>query len=837
MRESPPAQLASLLKRLGLATDRDLQSVESTVHRMAGDLPRFESIWVDALRQTRILTHFQAAEIHAGRGEALQVARYVLCHSVEECGYATIYRAQDRESREIVRLAVFSSPSHDPNELLLQLEKLVVAGKGLPRSTGAIEAGGLDGRRFWASSPWVEGTSLADLVLHHGRFPPGVVLEIARAMLGELVALEAAGLVHGDIRTQNVLITRDGEVHIPHPGLRGVVRPYEGISHHDLAPDACSTLAPERVTAGAPPSAASDLFACGCVWWHTLCGRPPLGGGDTMARLRAAQAAAIDDLHQWVADVPGALVAAIGDCLQKDPRKRPKSMADLTRRLGSLRRHGRQAIARCLVAAARPCAPWLQSKRAPGSKPAHPHRFTAAALAILAAAAVVWPLWVAQNKPQGAGGVPAQRVGEQGAAGRIAPSADAAPREPPSTHHAERGEYNSPRSVADPAVTPAGYTAAANSPSDYHSARRDGPPAPSSLLPALCNRREELRLPSDRPVRGESLRFKPGQRVRAQSGRARIVVPLQGLAVQADRVSFENIDFVADETSHERTVRADFAADAVGSGLNEDKAADGRAIGEEAAGMLIRLLAAECEFTGCSFQSAGGSPELRAAIVWQHAAAQRAAAIALPSGRICMKNCVFRRVGVGVESRVHGAIALEIVNSLHLGPGPMIRLTHAPAADEPVRINLSQVTLREADALLECRCVDLRDPSGEINIEASGCVLAPRAQAALLLLRSDSFPTPLLHEMKWTGQGSVVAGQVVFGRLCGRDGSRQTIDDATISIAGLVRGEVEFAGRFDGEPANSQVVNCQAPLQDSDSAGVAARTLPPEVKSAAGDRP
>ena len=107
MREPPPAQLVALLERLGLATDRDLESVEAIVHRMAGDLPRFESVWIDALRQARILTHFQAAEIHAGRGEALEVGRYVLCQYVQECGYSAVYRAEERQTREIVRLAVF----------------------------------------------------------------------------------------------------------------------------------------------------------------------------------------------------------------------------------------------------------------------------------------------------------------------------------------------------------------------------------------------------------------------------------------------------------------------------------------------------------------------------------------------------------------------------------------------------------------------------------------------------------------------------------------------------------------------------------------------------------
>jgi hypothetical protein len=159
----------------------------------------------------------------------------------------------------------------------------------------------------------------------------------------------------------------------------------------------------------------------------------------------------------------------------------------------------------------------------------------------------------------------------------------------------------------------------------------------------------------------------------------------------------------------------------------------------------------------------------------------------------------------------------------------MIRLTHMPAADEPVRIALTQVTLREADSLIDCRCSGADDRSGEIGVEASGCVLAPRAQAAIMMLTAETFPQQLLRELKWTGQGSVIAGQVVFGRWTRRDGARQTIDDSTVSIAGLVRGEVEFAGRFDGVPASSQILSCQAPLQDSDSAGAAVQTLPPEI--------
>ena len=546
MREAPPAQLAALLARLGLATDRDLEGVEPAVRRLAGDLPRFESVWIDALRQARFLTQFQAAEIHAGRGEALDVARYVVCQPVHECGYSAVYRAEDREAGETIRLAVFA-PGDDPGEVPRRLEKLIAAGKNIRGLSGLITAAGVDGSRAWAASPWVEGVSLAELVLHHGRFPPETVLEIARAMLGELAALEATGLVHGDIRLDNVLIASDGDVHIPHAGLRSAIRPQEGIAHHDLAPDACSTLAPERVTEGTAPTVASDLFACGCVWWHILCGRPPLGGGDTLARLRAAQAAAIEDLHQWAADVPDALVKAIHDCLQKDPRQRPRSMSELAQRLGRAGRPGRRTIARCLNTAARPRAPWLGSRRTRGKKTANPHRLTAAVLALMALIGVAWPVWVSHHRAKPPASI-------AGSAGRAKPQArcsvDSAGIAP---------ARSAPQPMVDTAVVPAGFSdgVVANQPPPHPGPFPGGegdrlpPPHPSplpggegdqpthphpsplpggegdQLTPPHPNPlpgeegdplRPRLILPTDRPVRSDSLQLKPGQRVGAQAG-------------------------------------------------------------------------------------------------------------------------------------------------------------------------------------------------------------------------------------------------------------------------------------------------------------------------------
>jgi serine/threonine-protein kinase len=112
-----------------------------------------------------------------------------------------------------------------------------------------------------------------------------------------------------------------------------------------LPPEAFDYLAPERVAAGTPPSAASDAYACGCVWWHLLCGRPPLAGGDSLAKLRAAQAGEIHDLRRFAPEVPGPLEAAISACIQREPGRRPESMARLAATLGSSTRSGRNALA------------------------------------------------------------------------------------------------------------------------------------------------------------------------------------------------------------------------------------------------------------------------------------------------------------------------------------------------------------------------------------------------------------------------------------------------------------------------------------------------------------
>ncbi len=286
--------------------------------------------------------------------------------------------------------------------------------------------------------------------------------------------------------------------------------------------------------------------------------------------------------------------------------------------------------------------------------------------------------------------------------------------------------------------------------------------------------------------------------------RPSVVVPRGGLIVAVDRVRFENIDFVWTPAT--------------------------------AAAAMIELRAGHGEFRGCTFQAVPAASAPPAAIAWVHPAAAAAARQALPSGQLRLSDCVFRGVAAAIDCRTRGALDVELTNTLHLGGGPVLRLDHCPRIEEPLSLSITRVTLRGTGPLLQCDCPRQDDrpgqagteqpPAGEIAVEAAGCVLAPAAGQPLLLFAGRNSPVRALAGVKWTGQGSLVLPDAPIAAWRRPDGRQQLLDEAAVSMAGLVRSTVAFAGSAEDGPAASRIVRWQAPLQSADAPGVAVELLP-----------
>lgn len=298
--------------------------------------------------------------------------------------------------------------------------------------------------------------------------------------------------------------------------------------------------------------------------------------------------------------------------------------------------------------------------------------------------------------------------------------------------------------------------------------------------------------------------LRPGQIVCGRSGqRPVVIVPPQGLVVEPERVRFENVDFVGQAPT-------DAAA-------NSDGWSTGATSPDRAA--LVELRASAVAFQGCSFQANRGDSFPPVAIRWVHPVDRSEARLGLPSGRVVMTDCVIRGLRAGVDCRTAGAVAVELTNVLCLGAGPMVTLDHCPGPDEPVAIALANVTVRGPGAVLECRFHELPKRPGKIRIQAAQCAFASPQAAGLLSFVGPEPPQSILAELDWTGDGSLVSPEAAVAYWQQPDGRLQTLDDSAVSIAGLVRSGVEFAGPPDAGPSASRITRWQAPLRSADPPG------------------
>ena len=271
----PPSQLLQqLLDECGVCGPRELRRCRRRVRRLARDLPAFDSVWIDALLQSRILTGYQARLLSSNDPRRLRVGPCVLLDRLgggqwsETCVAEIIGRRGVR--RALKRLVV---PSDVLEAISERLQTLTVVGK-----------------------PVAEG----------------------------LCELEANGVVHGDLRTANVRLSADGVAVAVDAGVAPAVEPTLVVDVN-RNPDRYDGVSPERVAASSVSTQASDMYALGCLLFELLAGRPPFPVAEPVMKLNAHQQLRVADVRDWAPDVPDHLAERVRQLCAHDPAERPES--------------------------------------------------------------------------------------------------------------------------------------------------------------------------------------------------------------------------------------------------------------------------------------------------------------------------------------------------------------------------------------------------------------------------------------------------------------------------------------------------------------------------------
>jgi len=244
---------------------------------------------------------------------------------------ATVDLAHDVELERPValkRLAENLARDEDLQRRFLR-EARLAARLAHPNVVRVFDVGEDDGRPFIAME-YVEGETLAELVAQRAPLPAAEAARLGTQMCAGLAAAHAAGLVHRDVKPQNLLLRTDGVLKL---GDFGIAAGHDG-TRLTLAGTVLGTagyLAPEQAR-GEEVTAAADIYAVGAVLYELLTGEPSRTAG-SLAELGSEDGFGPPDLGARVPSAPRELVAAVNACLSARPEDRPPSAAALARLL------------------------------------------------------------------------------------------------------------------------------------------------------------------------------------------------------------------------------------------------------------------------------------------------------------------------------------------------------------------------------------------------------------------------------------------------------------------------------------------------------------------------
>jgi predicted Ser/Thr protein kinase len=259
-------------------------------------------------------------------------------------GMGVVYRALQLDLDRPVALKLIAPQlAEDPDfrERFVR-ESRAAASIDHPNVIPIYYTGESDDGALYIAMRYVEGSDLRTLVRAEQRLDPARAAYIVSQVASALDAAHARGIVHRDVKPANVLLGANDHAYLTDFGLTKRVTSHTGSTRDGGWVGTLGYVAPEQIR-GERLDARADVYALGCVLYHSLAGAPPYQRESDEATLWAHLNDDPPSLHDRAPDVPASFDAVLSRAMAKDPDDRYPSAGDL----------GRAALA----AAGQPVAP------------------------------------------------------------------------------------------------------------------------------------------------------------------------------------------------------------------------------------------------------------------------------------------------------------------------------------------------------------------------------------------------------------------------------------------------------------------------------------------------
>ncbi len=287
--------------------------------------------------------------------------RYRVGAVIARGGMSMVYRGVDLRLDRPVAIKVMSPHYVSDPAFLSRFEREARLAASLGHSgVVAVYDQGRDGDLVFLVMELVDGGTLRDLLHEHGSLSVPVTMSIMEPLLAALGAAHAAGLVHRDVKPENVLISAQGVVKIADFGLVRAVTS-QTMATGDVILGTVAYLSPEQVATGAA-DARSDVYAAGVLAYEMLTGEPPFNGDNPMS---VAYQHVHSDVPRPSNNAPGtpeALDDLIVAATRRDPAQRPRDASAFLSAMVGIRSQLGLARVSVPVPTRRPAPPTTSSR-------------------------------------------------------------------------------------------------------------------------------------------------------------------------------------------------------------------------------------------------------------------------------------------------------------------------------------------------------------------------------------------------------------------------------------------------------------------------------------------
>ena len=259
-------------------------------------------------------------------------SRYELVEFIGKGGMALVYRAVDHRTGHSVAVKILRPEYNQDAEFTSRFEREATAASKMNHHNivNLLDVG-QDGDIRYLVMEYVKGRTLKEVIRQKGALPPTVAAQIGIRILSALQHAHKNGIIHRDIKPQNILVHADGHIKVSDFGIARVAGK-DTISTEDNVMGSVHYFSPEQAK-GENVTFASDLYSVGVVLYEMMTGQPPFDGETPVAVALQHINGKARPMSELNPEIPPAMERVVEKAMEKRPEKRYQSALEMAQDL------------------------------------------------------------------------------------------------------------------------------------------------------------------------------------------------------------------------------------------------------------------------------------------------------------------------------------------------------------------------------------------------------------------------------------------------------------------------------------------------------------------------